>query len=133
MSEHNYPVIATASVLGGFKNIFDKVCINSADEVRRWGTFEMSAEFIKEESAKGLGYSLGVNQFSDLLRKEWSAQCFGITSKPAQLYGVAPKLGVHKWNGEALLASVDWTEKGIAILVNTEGSVVLLGFPQHAH
>merc|ERR550514_1672389 len=81
----------------------------------------MNVQFIKEENTKDQGFSLGVNQFSDLLLKEWSAQYFGISSKPALPYGAAPNLGVHKWNGEALPASVDWTEKGAVTPVKNQG------------
>merc|ERR1712070_900633 len=113
--------VTTVSAWEDFKKTFNKVYTSAEDEARRKGIFEMNMQFIEEENAKGHGYSLGVNQFSDLLLKEWSAQYFGIASKPAQPYGSAPNLGVHKWNGETLPTSVDWTQKGAVTPVKNQG------------
>jgi len=120
LSQPSYPVVS-ASAWDDFKKTFNKAYASSEDEARRRGIYEMNVELIKEENAKGLGYTLGVNQFSDLLESEWSSQYFGIASKPAQPYGGAPNLGRHTWNGEALPSSVDWTQKGGVTPVKNQG------------
>lgn len=84
------------------------------------GIFEMNLELIKAENAKDLGFSLGVNQFSDLLVEEWSSQYFGVR-RPANLFGAATNLGVHTWNNETLPSSVDWTQKGAVTAVKNQG------------
>merc|ERR1712039_553419 len=66
------------------------------------------------------GFSLGVNQFSDLLVEEWSSQYFGVR-RPANLFGAATNLGVHTWNNETLPSSVDWTSKGAVTAVKNQG------------
>merc|ERR1712039_125122 len=66
------------------------------------------------------GFSLGVNQFSDLLVEEWSSQYFGVR-RPANLFGAATNLGVHTWNNETLPSSVDWTQQGAVTAVKNQG------------
>jgi len=103
-----------------FKTTFNKVYNSSVQEAHRRGIFEMNMQLIGEANSKDQGYTLGVNQFSDLTVEEWSTQYFGIR-RPAKPYGGATYLGQHKWNGETLASSVDWTKSGAVTPVKNQG------------
>merc|ERR1712064_89866 len=41
--------------------------------------------------------------------------------KPAEMWGALPRLGIHEYKGEALAASIDWTQKGAVTAVKNQG------------
>merc|ERR1712083_117522 len=71
------------------------------------------------ENAKGLGYQLGINQFSDLTTDEVVASYTGL--KPKSTWADLPHLGTHTYNGEALADSIDWTTQGAVTPVKNQG------------
>merc|ERR1712056_102282 len=79
-----------------------------------------NVDFINEMNAKGNNFELGVTPFADLTAEEFDADHFGI-KKPDNMWGSLPNLGTHRYNGEALAASVDWTTKGAVTPVKNQG------------
>merc|ERR1711972_692207 len=73
-----------------------------------------------DTNAKNLSYTLGVTPFADLTADEFGASHFGIAA-PDEPWGSLPNLGTHRYNGEALAASVDWTTKGAVTPVKNQG------------
>lgn len=111
---------ATDKVWADFKADFEKRYESVEQEAYRRGVFEKNFEFIETENAKGAGYTLGVNQFADLLTHEWTSQYFGM-AKPAAPYGSVPYLGRHEVVNATLPASVDWTATGAVTPVKNQG------------
>jgi len=77
-------------------------------------------EFIEQENAKGLNYTLGMTPFTDLESDEFVQHYMGYKA-PEALYGDAPYMGEHHWTGETLPSSVDWTSKGAVTSVKDQG------------
>jgi len=89
------------------------------EEEKRFQIFKTNVDFINE-NAKGNNFELGVTPFADLTAEEFDADHFGI-KKPDNMWGSLPNLGTHRYNGEALAASVDWTTKGAVTPVKNQG------------
>jgi len=104
----------------GFKQEFEKSYSSPEEESYRRGIFDAHREFIKTENSKGAGYTLGINQFADLLVHEWSSQYFGM-ARPEKLFGDVPYLGRHEVGNATLPSSVDWTQKGAVTPVKNQG------------
>merc|ERR1719327_1863353 len=107
-------------VWSDFKNEFQKTYESAEQELYRRQIFQKNLDIIEATNSKHLGYTLGVNQFADLLTEEWSSQYFGM-AKPASKYGNAPYLGRHEVGNTALPDSVDWEAKGAVTPVKNQG------------
>jgi len=90
------------------------------EENKRFAIFKENVDFIYATNAKGLSYTLGLNQFSHLTSDEFSSQYMGY-KMPTDMYGDAPFLGNHTWNGEELADAVDWTQKNAVTPVKNQG------------
>jgi len=104
-----------------FKERFDKSYASSEEEAYRRGIFRKNLEFMQTENSKQVGYFLGVNQFADLLTREWASRFFGMV-KPRQPYGDVPYLGRHRPSNITLPSSIDWMEKGAVTRIKDQGS-----------
>jgi len=104
-----------------FKEEFDKSYATKEEEAYRKGVFFFNVEYIELENSRLLGYMLGVNQFADLLTKEWSTQYFG-TRKLESPFGVVPHLGRHEVSNRTLPTSIDWSSKGAVTRVKKQGN-----------
>lgn len=102
------------------KETFGKYGIGN--EYERFLTFAANAAFVEEENAKHNSYTLGLGPLADLSLEEFRRTRLGTTSRPAELWGAAPRLGVFHSAGEALSASVDWREQGAVTPVKDQGS-----------
>jgi C1A family cysteine protease len=107
-------------VWSDFKNEFQKMYESAEQEVHRRQIFQKNLDMIDAENSKQLGYTLGVNQFADLLIEEWTSQYFGM-AKPASKYGEAPYLGRHEVGNATLPDSVDWEARGAVTPVKNQG------------
>lgn len=93
----------------GFKAAFDKK-YDRAQESERLEIFRQNFIFMQHENLKGLPYTLGVNQFSDLTRKEYAERHLGFTHL-SEVWGKIAHVGEHDWQiGEELSAEIDWTK-----------------------
>jgi C1A family cysteine protease len=91
---------------------------NGDDYETRKATWEQNDAFYTAENAKGHTYTLGHNQFSAMTNDEFRAmQGF----KPRGEHKNTAYLGQHKYNGEALPDSVDWTTAGAVTPVKDQG------------
>merc|ERR1740130_118218 len=113
------PTTAYSNDWENFKLAFGKAYHSEIEESHRFSVFEKKLRLIEAENAKGHNFTLGLNQFSDLTVEEFSAQ--RNWQQPASLYGNAPFLGNHTWDGGVLPESVDWTTKGAVSSVKDQG------------
>jgi len=121
LKQASYPVVSSyESMFDDFKKAHSKTYSDADEEVKRFGIFKSNVDFINEMNAKGNDFELGVTPFADLTAEEFDAHHFGI-KKPDNMWGALPNLGVHRYNGEALAASVDWTTKGAVTPVKNQG------------
>jgi C1A family cysteine protease len=103
-----------------FKEEFGKSYSSPMEEEQRFQVFKVNVDFIYKTNNMNNTYELGVTEFADLTVEEFSSTHFGI-AQPESLWGDLPKLGSHKWQGEALEQSVDWTQKGAVTPVKNQG------------
>jgi len=81
----------------------------------RFAIWNKAYDFAKEHNAKGLSWTCGVNQFSDLTREEFSAMYLGYNWNPNRIRRV--KL----LDERAINASVDWRTKGAVTPIKNQG------------
>lgn len=97
------------------------IAYNSDDENEsRKAIYEANAAWIDSENAAGKDYTVGVNQFAAMTLEEFKAQY--LTRSPVTGESEMPVLGVHEYEGEPLLADVDWSSQGAVTPVKDQGS-----------
>ncbi|CAI9260089.1 unnamed protein product [Lactuca saligna] len=90
----------------------------TADEMKqRFSIFLESLETIRSHNKKGLSYTLGVNEFSDMTFEEFSKQKLGAAQNCS-----ATKQGNHKLTDVVLPLTQDWRKTGIVSPVKNQGS-----------
>merc|ERR1712048_431180 len=103
-----------------YKNRFGKV-YNGPEEEAHKATFEKNLALIEEHNAKGLEWTMGLNQFTDLTQDEYRVAAGLGFKAPEDVSGGAPNLGVHEYQGEELAAEVNWVSKGAVTPVKDQG------------
>lgn len=112
-------VAAAAPAWEEYKMQYGKVYNGAEDDARR-ATFEANSRLIEEHNANPTGsLRLGFNQFTDLTQDEYRVAAGLGYKSPA--HKSLPHLGVHKWNGEELAATVDWSTQGAVTAVKDQG------------
>merc|ERR1719262_1861628 len=74
-------------------------------------------EFISAENAKGHSYTLGVGPFADLTAEEFKTTRLGYNQAESD----SPVLDVHRWQGEELADSLDWSQQGVVTDIKDQG------------
>jgi len=100
-----------------FKVDFDKN-FNGLDELERFAVFKSNIDFIEEENAKHLSYKLGITKFADWTLDEFQTMARGVPSGERPKSDLAP----HRWTGQELPTSINWTAKGAVTPVKDQGS-----------
>merc|ERR1712176_720863 len=105
---------------GEFKTTYGKTYSSSIEEEQRFQIFKVNIDYIEKMNSLNHSFQLGVTGFADLTADEFGNSHFGI-AKPADMWGSLPKLGAHKYNGEALASSIDWSQRGAVTPVKNQG------------
>ncbi|KAI3789977.1 hypothetical protein L2E82_02785 [Cichorium intybus] len=90
----------------------------TADEMKqRYSIFVESLKTIRSHNKKGLSYTLGVNEFTDMTWEEFSKHRLGAAQNCS-----ATKKGNHKLTDAVLPLTQDWRKTGIVTPVKNQGS-----------
>lgn len=88
----------------------------------RFAIFKANYELVQSENAKGLPYSLAVNEFSDMTSAEFRAGHLGLEIGDGAGGGFLRLAALPNATEEALPTSVDWTKKGAVTSPKNQGS-----------
>jgi C1A family cysteine protease len=97
----------------------NKVYGDDAEVNQRFGIFKENLDKINEHNAKGLSWTLAVNEFADQTWEEFSASHLGLNMP----------LGIHRASAEGVdlsglinaPSSIDWTQKGAVTAPKNQG------------
>jgi hypothetical protein len=103
-----------------FKQEYGKSYSSSIEEEQRFQVFKVNVDFIYRMNSMNNTFELGVTRFADLTADEFGSNHMGI-AKPDSMWDDLPNLGTHKYNGEPLADSIDWTTKGAVTPVKNQG------------
>lgn len=116
---------AIASVEGkfaAFKGWWRKTYPTLAAEARAFAAFVENEAVILEHNARGRGYTLGHNQFSDLTWDEFkNSYLGGFTSQNRTRTNYSYDFGSANSTGNATADPIDWVEKGGVTRVKSQG------------
>uniref|UniRef100_A0A7S1M4S4 Uncharacterized protein n=1 Tax=Alexandrium catenella TaxID=2925 RepID=A0A7S1M4S4_ALECA len=100
---------AVEEAFEGFVRKYSRQYSSKEEEQQRFAIFNKSYAYVHAENAKGLSYTVALNEFADQTPDEFQAGRLGLASK---VWSGLPHLGTHRYSGAKLAASVDWTGKG---------------------
>ncbi|XP_041997511.1 cysteine proteinase 3-like [Salvia splendens] len=99
-----------------FAHKYGKTYESSEEIERRFHVFSDNLRIIRAHNTKGLSYSMGLNEFSDLTWDEFKNHRLGAAQNCS-----ATKTGNHKLTHSVLPDSKDWRESGIVSPVKSQG------------
>jgi KDEL-tailed cysteine endopeptidase len=104
-----------------WKQHFNKKYATLEEEAKAMQTFAQWDDFIISENKKGLGYTVGHNEFSDMTNSEFAQKMTGW--RDADKYLNKPKNYDHTLTAKAEKApsSVDWSKKGAVTPIKNQG------------
>ena len=115
--------VATSSAeqrFATFKARYGRSYTSAAEESRRLTIFRANLDFISQENAKGLTYTLGIGPFADLTEAEFIRKYTGRPTTETQLVD-EHHLGEHD-AAKVAPRSMDWTSEGAVTPVKDQGS-----------
>jgi len=113
------PAFAELSVFSVWKTAHAKQYVSADEEVLRQAIFEANLARVNAHNAKGLPWTMGMNEFGDLTPAEFAAARIG-GYVPRKLRGSNSQT-VGAGDVSVLPASVDWTSKGAVTPVKNQG------------
>jgi len=103
---------------GEFNNFvmtYNKNYESVSESVNRYEIFKSNLDMINAHNAKGLDWSLDINEFADMTWEEFSSNFLGLTARNSTSEGVDLSGIVN------VPTSIDWTEKGAVTGVKNQG------------
>jgi len=110
--------VSAGDAWNDFVNTFKKA-YSKEEELMRRAIFQVNFEFIQVENAKGHTYTLGVTEFADMTRQEFSKTHLGLR-RGSKAFAGLPYLGRHQVSNQTLPATVDWTKEGAVTPVKNQ-------------
>ncbi|KAH6818370.1 aleurain-like protease [Perilla frutescens var. frutescens] len=100
-----------------FAHRYGKSYESSEEIQRRFQVYSQNLRMIRSHNKKGLSYTMGVNEFSDMTWDEFQKHRLGAAQNCS-----ATRKGNHKLTNDVLPPSQDWRTSGIVSPVKSQGS-----------
>ncbi|CAI7998290.1 Digestive cysteine proteinase 2 [Geodia barretti] len=103
-----------------WKEKYGKIYDDDITELRRHAIWQANKKYVDEHNehlAQPLGFTLAINEYSDLDSAEFAKQLTGLIGNPT----VDPSVKRHTATPGAIPDSVDWRTKGIVTPVKNQG------------
>jgi cathepsin L len=115
------PALADRQTFAAWKSVHGKSYANADEEALRYAIYEANFARVNAHNAKGLTWTMAMNEFGDLTPQEFAASRIG-GYKPRNLRRVNPgAIRMSEPSTVGLPSSVDWTTKGVVTPVKNQG------------
>jgi len=101
----------------GWTRSYNRTYASDTEMKIRFEIFKDNVDKINKHNSANHEWVMGLNQFADMTQHEFASKMLGYKPR-AEDY--APR-SVHSYNGEKLLASVNWIQKGAVTPVKDQG------------
>jgi len=103
----------------GYMKEFGKVYASEEEREAARLAYTENMLYALSVNSQKLGYTLGLNEFTDMSAKDFGSTHFGILGNT--VWGELPYLGRHVQGSDSLPTSVNWTSKGAVTHVKNQG------------